>query len=115
MLLEVGIRVSDKTYNILFPTSQILLPAAGSIYFLLGLIIGVPGETTVLGVILILNAAMGIISRKRNGHHDGKIIVTKTSDGKKIFTLELDGDPDEIEGKDSISFKVVPRDDDLAE
>jgi hypothetical protein len=41
--------------------------------------------------------------------------VTKTADGKKIFTLELDGDPDEIEDKDSISFKVVPQDDSLAE
>ena len=39
--------------------------------------------------------------------HDGQIVITTNEEGKKIFTLELDKDPEEIENLNSISFKVT--------
>lgn len=39
--------------------------------------------------------------------HGGQIVISKDEDGKKLFSLELDKDPDEIEKMRYISFKVT--------
>jgi len=40
-------------------------------------------------------------------HADGHIVITEDEDGKKMFTLELDKNPDEIASMDYILFKVT--------
>lgn len=58
--------------------------------------------------LVILSLCVNILvlwSRQRvNG---GKIVITQNEDGKKLFSLELDKDPDEIEQMSYISFKVI--------
>lgn len=42
-----------------------------------------------------------------NKVYDGEIVVSVSEDGVKRFSLELNGDPNEIETKLSVTFKVV--------
>ena len=39
--------------------------------------------------------------------YDGTVVITTDENGKRIFSLELDRDPDEIEEMDNILFKVM--------
>ena len=54
-------------------------------------------------------AVYAIILQRRlwRRHEDGLIVITENEDGKKMFTLELDKDPDEIASMDYILFKVT--------
>ncbi|MET0786969.1 MAG: hypothetical protein ABWY25_09700 [Paenisporosarcina sp.] len=38
---------------------------------------------------------------------DGQIVVKENEDGKKVFSLELNRSPDEIENMKQITFKVA--------
>jgi len=44
-------------------------------------------------------------------HYDGRMFIGKTVEGKKLFSLELKGDPEELESKDVIIFKVTSNQD----
>lgn len=62
-------------------------------------------ETIILIIaVLIIGVVIGRKIHKTS--YDGKMIVI-VGDGVKTFSLELDGDPAELEHKRSISFKVV--------
>lgn len=60
-------------------------------------------------VILVLSAITaicGVYLLLTSRRYDGKMVISTNSDGNKIFTLELDGDPAELVDKKSIRFKV---------
>lgn len=42
--------------------------------------------------------------------YDGKVVITKSDEGKTLFTLELDIDPDEIKNMYALNFKVMDED-----
>jgi hypothetical protein len=44
---------------------------------------------------------------KFRARDDGQIVITTTEDGKRIFSLELDKDPDELELMERVTFKVT--------
>lgn len=52
-----------------------------------------------------------VVWRKRRSY-DGIIVITRDRIGKKLFSLELDKTPEEIEKMKIVSFKVVPMDED---
>ncbi len=102
--------LTDKSYKIGKKLVQILLPAFASLYFVLGLpstdqVVGVTAIiTTFLGVCLAISS---ILYEKSNAAYDGIFIVHTNEDGRKLFSLEIDKDPDEMEEKGSISFKIA--------
>jgi hypothetical protein len=105
--------LSDSTYDKLKPITQVWLPAAGSLYFGLSQIWGFPAGEGVVGSIALLTTFFGVIlgiSSKRYSESgsgvDGNIVLTEVAGGKKIFTLELDIDPNQIENRDTIVFAV---------
>lgn len=55
---------------------------------------------------LIIAIGLNVYLWKRRPH-DGEIVITTNRDGKKIFSLELDKTPEEIEKMKRVSFKVV--------
>jgi len=60
--------------------------------------------------LIIVGLAIGYglyVTLKLRNDYDGKIVVTIDDDGKKLFSLELDMDPDEIEKRQYIRFKVT--------
>ena len=61
----------------------------------------------IVGIILgglLTYAIMYIRTRKVFA---GNIVLSETEEGKKIFSLEIERDPDEIWSADVISFKVL--------
>ena len=62
-----------------------------------------------LGVMLFLFVLISMLLTLRLyfRDYDGTVVVTTDENGKRIFSLELDRDPDEIEQMDNILFKVV--------
>ena len=92
---------------------QVLLPAVGTLYFTLGNVWGWPNIEEVLGSLtavgLFLGTVVGISSASYNmsdARFDGTVNVLTSDEGNKLFTLELDGDPADLEQKNDIVFKV---------
>lgn len=61
----------------------------------------------VIIAIVIISFFIDVYLIKRNRKADGQIIVTIKEDGKKLISLELDIDPDDIAIGEYILFKVV--------
>jgi hypothetical protein len=61
----------------------------------------------IIVLIIIFTIILDVYLLKRNRKPDGKIIIIMNDDGKKIFSLELDIDPDNIGVGDYILFKVM--------
>lgn len=109
----MNLQLSDKAYNILKWLVQLVLPAVATLYFTLAAIWGLPGGESVVGTIAAITTFLGVtlgISTKKyyesDAPFDGSIIVQEVEPGQKMFTLELDGDPNEIEHRKHVSFKV---------
>jgi TRAP-type uncharacterized transport system fused permease subunit len=54
-------RMSNKVYDILKWTAQILLPAMGTLYFALASIWGLPFAQEIVGTITAVDAFLGVI------------------------------------------------------
>lgn len=109
------LQLSNHTYNKAKVLVQIVLPAVSSLYFGLAAIWGLPGAEQVIGTLACFATFFGVIlgiSTKNyynsDAPYDGKIVVTEDAAGPKSFSLELDGDPEDIPSKKSIAFKVAP-------
>ena len=51
-----------------------------------------------------------IITKNKSTVYDGQIVITVLENSKKVFSLELSGDPEDLEQKESVTFKVVSAD-----
>jgi hypothetical protein len=107
--------LDEKWYSLGRKSVQVVLPAASTLYFTLGNIWGFPAIEQVVGtlaaVATFIGVCLGLSTRQYNASgaaYDGAIEVFEAQDGKKTFSLNLDGDPEEIVNKDSVTFKVPP-------
>jgi hypothetical protein len=57
-------------------------------------------------VIIVLRFAKPV----NKNPYDGQIVISVTESGKKLFSLELAGDPEDLEGKESVTFKIAQAD-----
>jgi len=101
-----------RTFEILKFIAQIFLPAFGTLYYTLAGIWGLPNPDEVAGTILALDAFLGLLLglstsnyKKSDARFDGHIDVEDQEDSKK-FSLNLNSDPEDLEQKDEILFKV---------
>lgn len=108
-------KLSNKTYDAVKQVVQVILPAAGALYFgLASLWTDVfPQPEKVVGSIAIfatfLGVVLGITSRqyeKSGAAYDGQIVVTEDDIGDQTLTLEVLGDPAKLVDKKSVSFRV---------
>ena len=104
-------------YKFLQGLVRVILPGIGSLYFVMDMFMDFPFHQTspVLGVLLIVTFIFGCalqISSARficpNISYDGELVVMTTEEGKKMYSLELSSDPEDLTKKDTISFKVHP-------
>lgn len=109
-------KISDATYDHLRRAAELILPASAALYFTLSTIWGLPYGEQVVGTIAATNTFVGVLvmamRRQYNNsdaRFDGDIVVDETDD-VKTFGLVLNGDPDEIEQKKEIIFKVLKND-----
>jgi hypothetical protein len=106
--------LDDKTYNIGKKLVQVILPAFSSLYFGLASIWGLPAAEQVVGTLAVLATFIGVVLGISTKHYeesgaayDGQIVVSEVEGGSKVFSLELDGDPMELESKKDVTFKVA--------
>lgn len=103
--------MSNVLYDRLKFLAQIALPAVGTLYFTLAGIWGLPAAEQVVGTIVAVDTFIGVLlqlssSKYQKDATGGDIIVKEVGD-KKIFSLELNDDPELLEQKDEVTFKVV--------
>jgi len=105
--------LSESAYNTGKTLALIALPLLGVVYFVLSMILRGEANEWVLGVILFLILFFGwaITHSSKNYYnspyaHDGEMVVVSDGGGVRTFTLEVNGDPDDLALKDVITFKV---------
>lgn len=106
--------LSDRLYNGAKRFVQIILPAISALYFGLAQIWGFPDPEKVVGTIacvqLFLGICLGISSKTYNDLNAGEVgqlVIIQDELGHKTYSLELKGDPETIDNKDEVTFKVL--------
>lgn len=108
---------SSAVYDVLKYIAQIFLPALGTLYFAMAGAWGWTNGTQVVGTIVAVDTFLGILLHISNvqytnsGKYAGEMVVTSTSGGGKLFSMELNDDPKGLEGKGEVTFKVVNKSD----
>jgi hypothetical protein len=100
--------LTGKTYDTLKWCAQIFFPALGTLYFGLAQIWDLPSAEEVVGTIVIIDAFLGVILgiSQSNYQGEGTIDVIKKAGGGLTYSLELDGDPAELQHQKMVTFKV---------
>lgn len=105
-------KFSNKVYDILMFTAQIVLPGLGTLYATVSGILGLPGTDAVLGIIVAVDTFLGAILKVSStgyipetaGH-----IVVDDSGQNKIYQIQLKGEPEDVlEGKKIVNLSVAP-------
>jgi hypothetical protein len=99
---------------VLKKTATIVLPALSALYIGLAQIWHFPKVEEVAGTIALLNTIVGgtiHVSKKsyyaNNAQYVGEINIQDSADGtKKVFSLELNDEPESMQHKDEVTFKV---------
>lgn len=105
-------KITGKTYDVLKFIAQVGLPAAGTLYFTLAGLWGLPSAEEVVGTVVAVDTFLGVLLQISSANvaantAGGVLEVIKTPKGGKTFNLVLDGDPEyDLEGKDRVIFDV---------
>ena len=106
-------RMSDSAYDFLSSLVKYILPALGTLYFTLAQIWGLPYGEQVVGTIVAVTTALGImigISKKNYDNEpyqfDGEIIVDTDADGNSDLTLAAGRPVDAMREKGVVIMNV---------
>lgn len=105
--------ITGKSYDILKFCALVAFPALGTFYFVLAGIWGLPAAEQVVGTIVAVDTFLGVVLQissnayeKSDDRYGGTIVVKELGD-KKVFSLELNDDPEaDLEERNEILFKV---------
>lgn len=107
--------LSNRSYDALKYVTQIVLPALGTLYFALSQIWGLPAGEEVVGTVVAVDTFLGVLlglsTKSYNDSedkYDGRIDVTNGANDSKVFSLVLHSDPEDLEQKPEVLFKVNP-------
>lgn len=104
--------LSNAAYNKAKWLVVIVMPAVGSLYFALSQLWGFPAPDKVMGTIVCIQAFLGVLlgisstQYKNSGVRYAGSINIDHQDDKKVFSLELNHQPEHLEKKDEAIFKV---------
>lgn len=102
----------NKTYDILKYIAQYVLPAAGTLYFALSTIWGLPNGEQIVGTITAVDAFLGVLlgistnNYKKLDNTDGALVVDTTDPSKDVYRMELNTPVEDLSGKKQVTFKV---------
>lgn len=112
--VEDKVMLTEKAYEFGKWLVEVFLPALSAAYFGLASTWGLPAAEKVVGTLAVIATFLGVCLRISSKQYDasgaafdGVVNVLEGEDGVKVFSLEIDEDPEEIEGMDSIRFKVA--------
>lgn len=104
--------LSKKTFDLIKYFIWIVLPTVGTVYFILAVVWGLPAEKEVLGSIVVIQTAVNVMLGINASSFavtttkpSGTIQITESLD-KTTYSLELDDDPEFLDDKDEIVFRV---------
>lgn len=108
--------LSNSAYNVLKTVATTYLPALSTLYFALAQIWNFPHAEEVVGTIAAVNTFLGLVLGISSATYNsvlstrskyvGEIQVGTQDDGKKTYSLVVNGDPTDIENHDEATFKV---------
>ena len=108
-----GAILSESTYKKTKGLVQIGLPLTSSSYFALSRFWDLPATEGIIGGLAILALVLGVALRTSSDNyynssyaHDGEMVVIADGGGVRTFSLEVNGDPDDLALKNVITFKV---------
>lgn len=106
-------KMSDEVYEKLKFLALVLLPALSTLYFALGNIWGLPSIEQVVGTVAAVDTFLGVIlgisTKAYNASPDkyvGAMNIMTNDEGVKLYSLELNNDPSELDTKKSVTFKI---------
>lgn len=111
---------SSTAYNVTKWIAQIGLPAFATLYFTLATIWHLPNTEEVVGTLAAVDTFLGVLlgisakaynqafAFKPGDPVHGIINVATSESGTKTFSLELAGDPNELDTLSHVTFKVNP-------
>lgn len=112
-------KMTNQTYDRTKNLVQVVLPASATLYFAIANIWGLPNAENVVGTMAAITTFLGVslgfsnvAYQNSDERFDGTFKVGESIDGK-VYSLELNGDPENLEGYDAITFKVVGSSDDI--
>lgn len=104
---------SNKTYDILRWVASLVLPAAGTLYFAISNIWGLPYGEQVVGTITAIDAFLGVILGisnakyvKSENYGDGTMEIDQTNPDKDKYRLVIRTALDDLKDKDVMHLKV---------
>jgi hypothetical protein len=105
------VHFSSPVYDVLKKVAQIWLPAAGTMYFTLAQIWGLPAAEEVVGTVVAVDTFLGVLlgistaSYERSGEKfDGTMVVEPGEDGSQLRLKQIDLSA--LETKDEIVLKL---------
>lgn len=105
----------NKLYDALKFIAQVVLPALGTLYFALAQIWGLPGGAETVGTITVVDTFLGVllhlnsqVYNNSDDKYDGSMDVEE-NDTAKSYSLNLHGDPADLDKKKQVVFKVNPK------
>jgi hypothetical protein len=105
-------KISNKAYDVLMVTAQIVLPGLATLYAAVSGILGLSGTDKVLGIIVAVDTFLGAVlkglSTKYTPETAGHIAVDDSGD-KTIYQIQLNGEVDDVlSGKKNVTLSVGP-------
>ena len=103
--------MGSKTYDVMKAIAQVWLPAAGTLYFALAQIWGLPAAEQVSGTVLAVDTFLGVvlgISKASydasDRKYDGKLVIVDGEDGSALRLRSID--PVALTTKSEVTFKI---------
>lgn len=105
--------LSNRLYDILKALVQLWLPASAVLYLTLAAIWGLPNPEAVAATSVALATFGGVVLRistksyrEDEGNYDGIISVTSPTPDSTLYSLEINGDPADLQNKEQVNFKI---------
>lgn len=105
--------LSNKTYNVLKHAAAIGLPALSALYYALSQIWNISHPGQIMATISAVNICLGVLLGISTAQYNGSAakyagVIEVADDGvKKVFSLNLNTDPEAIEQLSEVTFKVT--------
>jgi len=106
---------SNKVYDLLSVIAVLWMPAFATFYFTMSSLWGLPYAKEVVGSMAAFSTFLGTILRMskkaynaNDNNFDGVINVTMPTPDSTLYSLELNGDPADINKLKNMNFKVNP-------
>lgn len=92
-------KLTKSAHDGLLKLMLVIYPSLSVAVFVMSYIWDLPYAKLILGMVALMSFAIGLYLNRSEHAYDGKIFVTASDEGVKVFTLQLDGDPAELDQK----------------